>query len=108
MLSFGRSVILLQRALSARAGLFCGRAASLVVLAMAAAALAAAAPAAPAAETDSAGSPAAADVSEQLAEIPRPVIDDAMWQDPFLPLPTYLPKFSKTLLPMWLEALDRP
>ena len=108
MLSFGRSVILLQRALSARAGLFCGRAASLVVLAMAAAALAAAAPDAPAAETDSAGSPAAADVSEQLAEIPRPVIDDAMWQDPFLPLPTYLPKFSKTLLPMWLEALDRP
>lgn len=37
-----------------------------------------------------------------------PVVDDVMWQDPFLPLPRWLPKFSKTLLPMWLEALARP
>lgn len=42
------------------------------------------------------------------AAIVPPVVDDVMWQDPLLELPTWLPKFSKTLVPMWLEALARP
>lgn len=46
--------------------------------------------------------------SSILEEIVPPVVDDVMWQDPSLPLPTWLPKFSKTLVPMWLEALARP
>lgn len=45
---------------------------------------------------------------EDVAVIVPPVVDDAMWQDPLLELPTWLPKFSKTLVPMWLEALARP
>lgn len=53
------------------------------------------------------GEPTSSD-SEVLTAIVPPVVDDVMWQDPYLPLPTWLPKFSKTLLPMWLEALARP
>ena len=45
---------------------------------------------------------------EAITKIVPPVIDDVMWQDPFLPLPTWLPKFSDTLVPLWLEALARP
>lgn len=45
---------------------------------------------------------------EAIAKIAPPVVDDVMWQDPFLPLPTWLPKFSDTLVPLWLEALARP
>lgn len=45
---------------------------------------------------------------EAIAKIVPPVVDDVMWQDPFLPLPTWLPKFSDTLVPLWLEALARP
>lgn len=37
-----------------------------------------------------------------------PVVDDVMWQDPFLPLPTWVPQFSEELVPFWLEALARP
>lgn len=40
--------------------------------------------------------------------ITPPVVDNAMWQDPFLPLPRYEAKYSPTLVPMWLQALDRP
>lgn len=45
---------------------------------------------------------------DDVATVVPPVVDDVMWQDPFLPVPTWLPKFSQTLVPMWLEALARP
>jgi HEAT repeat protein len=43
-----------------------------------------------------------------IAEIVPPVVDDIMWQDPYLSGPTWLPKFSDSLVPLWLQALDRP
>ncbi len=45
---------------------------------------------------------------DDVAAAKPPVVDDVMWQDPYLPLPSWQPKFSKTLLPLWLEALARP
>ena len=51
---------------------------------------------------------AAADGPAGMPTIVAPVVDDVMWQDPYLPLPKWLPKFSKTLVPIWLEALARP
>jgi len=43
-----------------------------------------------------------------MPAVVAPVVDDVMWQDPYLPVPKWLPKFSKTLVPIWLEALARP